>query len=256
MRTPHSPAEEPAAEPPAGGHPVRDVPTSTPPEPIRRWLAHAVPPGVPTPTSVELRAHGRIRVRRRWCPFESRQTLAPPTAFRWDAKVRGPAGIPIRGFDRLDAAGGTMRWRLFGVVPFIGASGIDVTRSAAGRLAGEFVFVPTFALHPDVRWQGVDDTRAVARFVVAGHPQEVTVTVTPSGALASVSLPRWGNPDGGRHREHRFTATFDGETAHDGFLLLTGISAGWDDAEAFIHYDIDAADFRRAEPRSTARHAR
>ncbi|MFI1585433.1 DUF6544 family protein [Embleya sp. NPDC020630] len=230
--------------------PVHGEPASEPPEPIRRWLAHAVSPGSPTSTatSVELCAHGRIRVGRRRCPFESRQILTPPTAFRWEADVRGPAGIRIRGFDRLEADGGAMRWRLFGVVPFVGASGIDVTRSAAGRLAGEFVFVPTFALHRDVRWQPVDDTRAVARFAVAGYAQEVTVAVTPSGALASVSLPRWGNPDGRRHREHRFTATFDGETAHGGFLLPTGIHAGWDDSDAFIHYDIDAAGFRHAEP--------
>ncbi|MFF7250180.1 DUF6544 family protein [Embleya sp. NPDC008237] len=245
MRTPQPPPEEPAPEPPAATPgPGREESYSEPPEPIRRWLAHAVPPGTPTPTSVEWRAHGRIRVRRRWCPFESRQTLTPPAAFRWDADVRGPAGVRIRGFDRLDADGAAMRWRLFGVVPFIGASGVDVTRSAAGRLAGEFVFVPPFALHRDVRWRAVDDTRAVARFAVAGYAQEVTVTVSPSGAPASVSLPRWGNPDGRRHREHRFTATFDGEVSHGGFLLPTGIHAGWDDTDAFIHYDIDAANFR------------
>jgi hypothetical protein len=44
-----------------------------------------------------------------------------------------------------------MLWRLFGALPFIGAKGADVTRSAAGRLAGEFVPMPTFALHRDVR---------------------------------------------------------------------------------------------------------
>ncbi|MFI1586085.1 DUF6544 family protein, partial [Embleya sp. NPDC020630] len=75
------------------------------------------------------------------------------------------------------------------------------------------------------RWQPVDDTRAVARFAVAGYAQEVTVAVTPSGALASISLPRWGNPDGRRHHEHRFTATFDGETAHGGFLLPSEVHA-------------------------------
>nr|WP_245599956.1 DUF6544 family protein [Embleya scabrispora] len=174
----------------------------------------------------------------------SRQTLTPPTAFRWDARVRGPAGIRINGFDRLDANGGTTHWRLFGVLPFVGASLTDITRSTAGRLAGEYVMMPAFALRPEVRWQAVDDTRAVAHVVVAGHPHEVTVTVSPSGALASVSLPRWGNPDGGPWREHRFTATFDGEASRGGLLLATGIHAGWESTGAFIRYDIDAADFR------------
>ncbi|WSY15506.1 hypothetical protein OG928_29265 [Embleya sp. NBC_00896] len=185
--------------------------------------------------------HGRIRVRRWWCPFEARQTLTPPTAFRWDARVRGPGGVRIVGFDRLDPEGGRMVWRLFGVLPFIGATGPDVTRSAAGRLAGEAVLMPAFALRPDVRWEPLDDTGATARFTVAGYPQEVTVTVTPSGALASVSLPRWGNPDGGPFREHRFVASFDGEATWDGFLLPTGIHAGWDATGEFIHYDIDTA---------------
>ncbi|MEU0940455.1 DUF6544 family protein [Embleya sp. NPDC005971] len=193
---------------------------------------------------MDVRAHGRIRGRRRWCPFVARQTLTPPTAFRWDARVRGPGGIRISGFDRLDGDGGAMCRRLFGVLPFVGASGTDITRSVAGRLAGEYLMMPAFALRPEVRWQAVDDTQAVAHLVVAGHPHEVAVTVSPSGALASVSLPWWGDPDGGPWREHRFAATVDGEASLGGLLLATGIHAGWESTGAFIHYDIDAADFR------------
>ncbi|MGC0418121.1 DUF6544 family protein [Embleya sp. AB8] len=252
MRTPRprpgAPTPAPFADRPAG---IGD-PAPEPPEPIRRLLAHTVPSGAPTPTSVELRAHGLIRVHRWWCRFESRQILVPPTAFRWDARVRGPAGIRIDGFDRLGPDGGAMHWRLFGVLPFVGASGADVTRSAAGRLAGEFVLLPAFAAHRDVHWEPVDDTRARARVAVAGHPHEVTVTVTPSGALASVSLPRWGNPDGGPFREHRFTATCEGEVSRGGFLLPSGIRAGWDDAEPFIRYDFDTAEFHRVAPKPSS----
>lgn len=137
-----------------------------------------------------------------------------------------------------------MRWRLFGVLPLINAAGPDVSRSAAGRLAGEFVMMPTFALHPSVVWEAVDDHSARAHLVVAGHPHVVTVVVGPGGALTSVSLPRWGNPGGGAFREHRFTACFEDEKALGDHLVPARISAGWEGAGVFIRYGIDRASYR------------
>ena len=72
----------------------------------------------------------------------ARQVLAPPRGFVWAATARF-IGIPVIGFDRLSSGSGQMRWRLGGLVPVVSATGPDVTRSAAGRLAGETVLVPT-----------------------------------------------------------------------------------------------------------------
>jgi hypothetical protein len=99
-----------------------------------------------------------------------------------------------------------MRWRLLGRVPVVSATGGDVDRSAAGRLAAELCFVPAAALGPAVSWDPLDDRHAVARVTTNGFTHRVTMTVAESGRLERVDVPRWGNPDGKPFREHLFTA--------------------------------------------------
>jgi len=77
-----------------------------------------------------------------WRRFSATQVLAPPTGFIWAANTR-LFGLPVSGYDRYSSGTGQMRRRLLGVVPVMVAQGPDVTRSAAGRLAGEGVLVPT-----------------------------------------------------------------------------------------------------------------
>jgi Family of unknown function (DUF6544) len=50
-----------------------------------------------------------------------------------------------------------MRWRLLGRIPVMSASGTDVDRSAAGRVALDATLVPPAFLDPTVSWrQGTD----------------------------------------------------------------------------------------------------
>jgi len=60
----------------------------------------------------------------------------------WSATVRMHA-MPIGGFDRLVDDEGAMRWKLFGIIPIVTASGPDITRSAMGRVVAESVWLPS-----------------------------------------------------------------------------------------------------------------
>lgn len=111
------------------------------PEPARRWLTHAIAPGTPLWRSVELAMCGEIRLGA-WRPFTATQVLAPPDGYIWAATAR-VFGLPVVGYDRLSSSTAEMRWRLLRVVPVMTARGADIVRSAAGRLAGECVLVPT-----------------------------------------------------------------------------------------------------------------
>jgi hypothetical protein len=197
------------------------------PEPVRRWLTHAIAPGTPLRRVAVLHQHGQIRIGR-WQRYDADWILAPPHGFIWAATTRlGP--LSIRGFDRYTNGTGEMRWRLFGRIPFIKTPGPDITRSATGRLAGEFCFVPAAALAPDVRWEELDDHRAVAGIDVGGLTNRVTRTVndTPVRWTASTH-PRWAQPDGKTFGEHPFTALLDGpEATLDGFTIAATARAGW-----------------------------
>ena len=219
------------------------------PEPARRWLAHSIAPGTPLRRAAVLHQRGEIKVGR-WQRFEADWVLAPPEGFIWAATTHlGP--LFIRGFDRYTRGSGQMAWRVFGLIPFVSSSGPDVDHSAMGRLLGELCFVPAAALSPLVRWEDLDARRCVASVEAGGWMHRVTLTVAASGRLERVDLPRWGNPDGQKFREHTFTALMDGpEGTFSGFTIPLGCRAGWWECpdrcatEEFIRFTLDCADYR------------
>lgn len=217
------------------------------PEPVRRWLDRSIDPGTRLATSVELRMHGEIRLGV-WRPFTAVQRLAPD-GFVWAARLR-LAGLPITGFDRYSRGSGQMRWRLLGAVPVTAAEGADVTRSAAGRLAGELLLaVPATALRPDVLWRADVAGRAVALVPVGAHTHQVTLTIAPGGALTELVMNRWGDPGGG-FGLHAFGAALHGRARFGGFTVPRSVTAGWfhgtdrGPAGEFIRYTVDDMIFR------------
>jgi hypothetical protein len=227
-------------------HASPDAPRADLPPAARRWLGHAVRPGSERFRHADLLMHGEIRIGR-WRPFGARQILDPGMAFTWAATAgRGP--LAIRGWDRYADGAGAMRWTVLGV-PVMRASGPDVTRSAAGRLAGETILSPAFALDPAVSWApGGDDGHAVFRVRVGPWEHEVTIAVDGAGGLVAVEMPRWGDPRGEGFGMHRFHVGCEGGVTHMGITVPRVLCAGWRDPDGtlreFFHATIDAATFR------------
>ncbi|MBN2623403.1 MAG: hypothetical protein JXA83_08550 [Acidimicrobiales bacterium] len=195
------------------------------PAPVARWLRHAIAPGTPLRRAARLRMHGEIRLGR-WQPFSAEQVLAPGRGYVWAAEA-GRRPLRVTGYDRYAGGVGEMRWRLLGAVPVMSAADDDISRSAAGRLAAESVLVPAAVLDPAVVWRPVDDHHATAAIPVGGDEHEVTVEVDDQGALRSVRVPRWGNPEGGSCAVHPFGVEFDGEVTVDGVTVPAHMRAGW-----------------------------
>lgn len=216
------------------------------PEPARRWLTHSIAPGTPLWRSVELEMSGEIRLGR-WRAFTAHQVLAPTTGFIWAATTRF-FGLPVAGFDRFSSGSGQLRWRLIDLIPVMSAGGPDVTRSAAGRLAGEAVLVPTS--FRGASWARSDTNRAVASWSVEGEWEDVELHVGPRGRLLDVLLQRWGNPNGAPYGRYPFGVTFTEEAAFDGITIPAVLSAGWwwdterQSEGEFFRARISAATFR------------
>lgn len=197
------------------------------PEVVRRWLGRALAVGTPLGGAVQLQMHGQIRIGGEWRPFDADQVLAPPTGFIWAAATH-MGGLPVTGFDRYTDHTGEMRWKLMGLVPVITATGPDITRSAAGRLAVEIVLAPTcFAA---ARWQATEDPN-VARgsFMFPHGVEQMELRVAADGQLRSVSMMRWGDPDGnGTFARHPFGVELShSETFPDGLTVPTTLRGGW-----------------------------
>lgn len=197
------------------------------PAPARRFLLRAIQPGAPLARSVELRMHGEIRLApdRDPTPMRAEQILAPPEGFIWRARtVGGP--MRIQGFDRYARGQGEMRWLLWGLVPVARATGSDVTRSAAGRLAMEAVLLPSSLLPGrGFTWEEVDDTRA--RFSTTVGPETVVTTleVDAEGRPRRASARRWSDAAGPGYA--RFVVDFDGELESGGYRIPSRIEARW-----------------------------
>jgi hypothetical protein len=161
------------------------------PGPVRRYFEAAVTPGTPLATSARFRMVGSIKLGERWVPFRARQIEAPHHGFVWSAR----AGV-IVGSDRYTEGAGAMNWRVLGLVRVMHADGPDVSRSAAGRVGAEAVWVPT-ALLPRF---GVMRTAADPHHIKASYHLdeahiELHYTLGDDARVRSVVFDRWGDPD-------------------------------------------------------------
>lgn len=196
------------------------------------YFAHAIAPGAPLAGAVRLRMHGLIRLRR-WHKFRAVQVITRDSAMIWRASVRMRIAS-IRGYDRFVDGRGSMKWRLFGVLPVVCAAGADVTRSAAGRVAAESIWLPPMLMDERVHWSTDGSGVAHADVTLAGHPAELRMTLD-HGRLRSVGLLRWGNPNGGPFREIPFGAYVDQEATFGDYTIPARVRVGWyfDDPSRF-----------------------
>jgi hypothetical protein len=189
-----------------------------------RWLLHAIAPGTPLWPSVVLTMQGEIRLGS-WRRFTATQVLAPPRGFLWAATAR-VAGLPVTGFDRYSSGTGQMDWRLGGLVPVMTATGPDVTRSAAGRLAGEMALAPT--TFRAARWAaGSDGDSAVATWDLGGQAESAEFRIDVDGRLRGVVMQRWGNPGGEPFGRYPFGVAIEAEATFAGVTIGSQLRAGW-----------------------------
>lgn len=195
------------------------------PAPVARYFRAAIAPGAPLSRSADLDMRGSLKLGGRWLRMRAHEVLAPHDGFVWRARVAGVISGSDRGIDGL----GAMDWKLLGVVPVVHVDGADIGRSAAGRAAGEAVWVPT-ALLPrfDVRWAAASDHDITARFTVAGEDVTLDLRIDDVGDVQWVRFERWGDPERtGAFAFHPFAFEAD-ETLTFGPYRIPGAgSAGW-----------------------------
>lgn len=237
--------EEAAAIPPEGFDPAM---AGDLPEPARRWLTHAIGPGVAPARSVELTMRGQIRLGR-WRPFTARQVLAMPGGFVWAATAR-VAGLPVSGFDGYTHDTGQMSWRLCGVLPVMRGSGPDVTRSAAGRFAAEATVLLPTGFRTAAWSTASDENSAIAVWHIGDQDEKVRLDIGPDGRILGVAIQRWGNPGGKPYARYPFGVTVEAERTFDGITIPAVFRAGWwwgtdrqGDGE-FFRAEVMAATFR------------
>ncbi len=224
------------------------------PEIATRYLAHAIAPSVVLADTVDLEIQGSTMQQGRWLSFTAHERLEAGIGFHWAARLRyGP--LVLKGVDQLRAGEASLDFRLFGLVPFLRASGSDVVRAARGRLAIESLWLPS-ATHPELgaRWSTpdpADPNRAQVRLPVDGEEAVITLVIAPGGRLESASVPRWGDPtESGTFGMHPFGGVLDGEATFGDYTIPARLRAGWGfgtpSYRETFRFEITAASFSRS----------
>jgi hypothetical protein len=200
------------------------------PNPVQRYFFHAIAPGTPLPSSVTLEMSGSFRLGqdKPWVPMQAKQRISLLKGFVWQATI-GRGLSQVVGADYYIHKSGRMRFSLWGLIPIVNAHTHDIARSAIGRLAGEFVWLPS-ALLPQhgVIWKAIDERTVQANFVIDDEPVTLTLVVDTDGKPLNLSLLRWGDQtEDGSWNYIPFGVEFQAEQKFGGFTIPSQMNAGW-----------------------------
>ena len=194
------------------------------PEPVGRYFAAAITPGVPLDRSVHVDVRGTVR-HRRWVPFRARYELTRT----FDFVGLGHAAELGVGVEQYVAGVAVQHVRLAGLVPLRRASGVQLSRSTAGRAAIGALVLPT-ALLPrfGARWAAEDDHLIRGELRVHGEPVVLRLRIDGGGRPLAAVVDRWGDPlRSGWCARHTFGAVFTEQATFDGLTVPSAGRAGW-----------------------------
>jgi hypothetical protein len=196
------------------------------PEPVRRYLTHALPSGFAVPPGVELTMSGRIKVGV-WLPFVATQRC-DGKSFVWRASVGLGPVRPLVVTDRYERGAGSMSGRLLGRWNLFDQADGNIVRSSAGRAGLESVFAPA-ALLPGrgYTWRVEAADQIVAMTDLAPEHVELHMRIAPDGRLVSLSAQRWGEVTKGVFDYHAFGGDVHEEQRFGQLVLPRRLTAGW-----------------------------
>lgn len=219
------------------------------PSGARRYLQHAITAGAPLANAVRLRMHGEIKLKT-WCRFTAEQVIRWDRGMIWRATAH-LHGLPINGADYwLDGEGG-MRWKLFGLFPVLKAGGPDITRAAAGRVNIESIWLPSALCAREVAWSETHALHPRAHFTAHGETTDLDCEIDARGALRSVCIARWGNPEGEAYHHLKFGGLVEEQRRFGAYTIPSRLRVGWhfgtphfETEGEFFRVRIDEAQYR------------
>jgi hypothetical protein len=206
--------------------PSVDVLTAELPEPVRRYLRHALPASVPDTSGVRLRMTGRIKLGL-WLPFTAAQAC-DGRSFEWRARVGLGRLAPLEVVDRYADGTGSVTGRLFGRYDLFHQADEHVRRSAAGRAALEAILAPASLLPGrGVSWRAEDDEHIVASSYLEPEQINVHLQIDSRGSPRAFSAQRWGDTGKHSHGYLIFGGNVQAERRFGDVVIPSRLSVGW-----------------------------
>lgn len=231
----------------AEGSPLHPEPVIDPadlPEPVRRYLAFAIP-DLPSP---EFRPAGFARLRHggdfrlqpgaAWLPIRGAEYfLCSRPAFIWTATVKQNALAWFRARDKYARQRGQMLVRLRGALPLIDAAGPDMDRSSLIRYLSEMPWFPTaFLTVPGLTWKEIDPHTVEATLRDDPHTVTGRFTVDDSGAITAFATEERTREVNGAQVRTAWKGLYADYRAADGVVIPHRAEVLWELPEEDFSY--------------------
>ncbi len=197
-------------------------------EPVQRYFLHAIKPGTPLASYVELEMSGSFRLKpdADWLRMQASQIISTASGFIWKANI-GKSWLKFSGADYYAQNQGRVKFSLWGLLPMVDAQNKDINCSGIGRLSIEYVWLPSALLPQNsVAWQAISDNTIQANFHIDNEPIILTLNIDTNGKLLNLSLPRWGEENGG-WQYLSFGGEMQAEQTFDGYTVPAKMNAGY-----------------------------
>ncbi|KKB86797.1 hypothetical protein VW29_00630 [Devosia limi DSM 17137] len=200
------------------------------PEVAQRYFNHAIKPGTPLQTTVQLQMDGKFLLgdRQEYQTYDmtAYQVLAPPSEFVWVPSMRSGL-LRITGSDALVEGEGWTRFWINSLVPVVnqGASP-DLNRSALTRAAMEAIWVPASLLPENgAAWEQTGPNTARVTFSTGVEPVGITLAV--DGKVVEIVSMRWSNENADKvFRLQRFGGAVEAEASFGGYTIPSRVKMG------------------------------
>lgn len=149
--------------------------------------------------------------------------------FLWRATI-GTGLVRFFVADRYVNRSGRVYVTIWGVIPIVNQQDPNITRASIGRLAIEYIWLPS-ALLPQrgVQWDASDENTITASFKLDEELITLTLVIDRNGGLLKVMMPRWGEDkmEKGKFAYLPYGAAFLEEATFEGYTVPTQMGVGW-----------------------------
>ncbi len=203
------------------------------PEPVQRFFRQVLSDGQPPIESVYLEQSGLFNMGEEddnWKSFSAVQhVVTDKPGFDWEAKVAVAPGLSARVHDTYIREEGSLHVSLLGLITVADMGGSDgISEGEFLRYFAEAAWYPT-ALLPgrNVRWQGVDDTSAIA-YMTDGHlTAQLLFRFGEDGLIESVYAEVRGRTVGDEVVPTPWEGRWSRYERHEGILVPMAGEVSW-----------------------------
>lgn len=189
------------------------------PDPVKNWLRSSGAAGRPVTRVGKVVQKAELQLKpgqKRWMPAKAIQftTLDPP-AFVWHVEGQLNRFVTFSGLDRFGNGKGSMLVKLQSLLMVASEEGEKINEGTLQRYLGEMVWFPSLAISPNITWEAMDDTTAVATLYYGGTEGSGIFHFNAGGEVVRFSAMRFmGNEPEAERREWIMEitdyATFEG----------------------------------------------